>query len=303
MISLQSFKIVMAFAIICHQHCKRLTPAGGLSQRKFWNYNNFMLLNWIVPVLVGWGAGWLVNYFSDVLPATRRLSAPACLQCGAPFSARDFLFFKRCSNGHARPWRNWVVQIVVLILSVYLFAQPPVKIGYWIAMLLLIYFGVVFAIDMEHRLILHPTSIAGSLLALTVGTYTHGLVPALLGGLGGLVIMLLFYLFGVAFAKLRAKRMQAQGLEVDDEEALGQGDVILVTVLGLLVGWPLVWFMIIVSILLGGIVSFLLVVGLLITRRYNSNALMIFIPFGPYFILGAGLIVYFPAVLRALLPG
>lgn len=262
-----------------------------------------MLLNWIVPALIGWAGGWVINYLSDVLPATRHISTPACLQCNAPLSLKSFLFFQHCPNGHARSWRNWVVQIAIVSLSVYLYSQPPLKIGYWIAMLLLLYFGVVFTIDMEHRLILHPTSIAGSLLALTIGTYTHGLVPALLGGFGGLVIMLLFYLFGVAFAKIRAKWMQAQGLEADDEEALGQGDVILVTVLGFLVGWPLVWFMIIISILLGGLVSFLLVIGLIITRRYNSNALMIFIPFGPYFILGAGLIVYFPAVLKALIPG
>jgi hypothetical protein len=30
--------------------------------------------------------------------------------------------------------------------------------------------------------------------------------------------------------------------------------------------------------------------------------LMIFIPFGPYFILGATLIVYFPGVLKSIIP-
>jgi prepilin signal peptidase PulO-like enzyme (type II secretory pathway) len=155
---------------------------------------------------------------------------------------------------------------------------------------------------MEHRLILHPTSIVGSLIALVLGTVSHGLTPTLLGGLGGLVIMLVFYFFGVLFARIRARRMRAKGMEADDEEALGQGDVILVTRLGFLVGWPLIWFLIIVSTLLGGIVSLFLVAGLLITRRYNTNALMVFIPYGPYFIVGAALIVYFPNLLRALLP-
>lgn len=166
----------------------------------------------------------------------------------------------------------------------------------------MIYLGVVFVIDMEHRLILHPTSIAGALLALVLGTISHGLTPTLLGGLGGLVIMLGFYFFGVLFARIRARRMRAQGMEVDDEEALGQGDVILVTVLGFLVGWPLVWFLILISTILGGIVSFFLVIGLLITRRYNANALMVFIPYGPYFIAGTVFIVYFPNFLKAMLP-
>lgn len=270
---------------------------------KIWNYNDFMTVEWTIPLLLGWVAGWIVNYLSDVLPATRRFSNPVCLQCGETFSVKDYLLFRQCKNGHSRSLRTWIVQIAMTAFTVYVFTQPPAKIGFWGGLLLLVYFGVVFAIDMEHRLILHPTSIVGSILALVLGIVSHGLVPTLLGGLGGLLIMLLFYFFGVFFARLRAKRMRAQGLEADDEEALGQGDVILVTVLGFLVGWPLVWFMVIISILLGGIVSFLLVVGLLITRRYNSNALMIFIPFGPYFILGAALIVYFPQVLSAMLPG
>lgn len=253
--------------------------------------------------MFGWVAAWVVNYLSDVLPVTRTLSAPNCLHCSAPFTIRSYLLFQRCSNGHFRPLRAWFVQTAITVFSVYLFLQPPAKIGYWAGLLLLIYFGVVFVIDMEHRLILHPTSIVGSLLALALGTFSHGLVATLLGGLAGFLIMLAFYFFGVLFARIRTRRMQAQGMESDDEEALGQGDVILVTILGFLVGWPLIWFLIVISILLGGIVSFLLVIGLLITRRYNSNALMVFIPFGPYFIIGAALIVYFPNILKALLPG
>lgn len=261
-----------------------------------------MLVKWIIPLLIGWIVGWVVNYLSDVLPVTRRFSKPACLHCGTSFSLKEYLLFQRCGNGHSRSIRVWIVQIAMMALSVYSFSQPPTHIGFWLGILLSIYFGVVFVIDMEHRLILHPTSIVGSLLALILGAISHGLAPTLLGGLGGLLIMLAFYFFGVLFAKLRARRMRAQGIEVDDEEALGQGDVILVTILGLLVGWPLIWFLIIVSTLLGGIVSIFLIINLLIQRRYNANAFMVFIPYGPYFIVGAALIVYFPHVLKALLP-
>lgn len=181
--------------------------------------------------------------------------------------------------------------------------HPPMKIGYWAGMVLLIYFGLVVTIDMEHKLILHPTSIAGAALALTLGLASRGLENTLWGGATGLLVMLGFYFFGVLFAKFRARRMQAKGLVEDDEEALGQGDVILVTILGLLVGGPtLTLVMIFLSILLGGIVSLFLIIGLMIMRRYNEKALMMFIPFGPYFIIGAGIIVYFPNVLKAILP-
>jgi len=41
------------------------------------------------------------------------------------------------------------------------------------------------------------------------------------------------------------------------------------------------------GILLGGLVSFVFILALLVRRRYTSDALMTFIPYGPYFILGA----------------
>ena len=260
-----------------------------------------MTIMLVVPLMAGWISGLVINYLSDVLPITRSLSKPVCLKCGVEFSIADYLLLKGCTQGHTRV-RAWFVQIIITLLSLYTYTNFTAKIGYWGGMALLIYFGIVFVIDLEHRLILHPTSIAGALLALTLGTILHGIVPTLLGAVGGLVIMLGFYFFGVLFSKLRANRMRAQGFEADDEEALGQGDVILVTVLGLLVGWPLIWFMVLISVLLGGVISILFLIGLVITRRYNSNALMIFLPYGPYFIIGAGLIIYFPHILKALLP-
>ncbi len=271
---------------------------------KIWNYNDFMFYEWIFPLAAGWIAGWIVNYISDVLPVTRRLSVLACLHCGASFTIRDYLFFQKCPNGHNRLSRVWWVQAAMVAMSLYTYSHPPANLGYWAGMVLLTYFGIVFTIDMEHKLILHPTSIAGGALALTLGLVSRGLENTLWGGVTGLIVMLGFYLFGVLFSKLRARRMQAMGMEADDEEALGQGDVILVTILGLLVGGPtLALSMIFLSILLGGIVSLFLIVGLMVMRRYNENALMMFIPFGPYFIIGAGIIIYFPDVLKAILPG
>lgn len=260
-----------------------------------------MTISLIIPAIVGWLVGIIVNYLSDVLPITRRLTQPACLQCNASFTWKDYLLFQPCENGHTRNKRTWITHAVIFFISLYVWLQAP-KMGYWLGMLLLIYLGVVFVIDMEHRLILHPTSIFGSLLTLGLGTYTRGIVPTLLGGLLGFVILLAFYYFGVLFARLRAKRMQAQGLEADDEEALGAGDVILATVLGFLVGVDLIWFCILISVLLGGIVSFFLIVWLIISGKYSKNVLMMFIPYGPYFIISAFLIVYFPSAVQFFLP-
>lgn len=257
----------------------------------------------IVPMILGWLGGLIVNYLADVLPVTRTLSQPTCLHCRATYPWMDYFFLKACQNGHARKIRVWIVQAIILAISVYTWMQPPSNIGYFLGLILIVYFGLVFIIDMEHRLILHPTSIFGSFLALTVGLVSHGWMPTLLGGLAGLLIMLAFYYFGMFFAKIRNKRMLAAGQEADDEEALGAGDVILATILGLMLGWPLIWFGLIFAILLGGLVSLLLILGLIITRKYERNALMLFIPYGPYFITSAFLIIYFPKFIGMIVPG
>jgi prepilin signal peptidase PulO-like enzyme (type II secretory pathway) len=196
----------------------------------------------------------------------------------------------------------WVVQFIILAASVYTWVKPPSKIGYFLGLLLIIYFGVIFVIDMEHRLILHPTSVIGALLALIVGTVAHGIVPTLLGGLGGLLIMLAFYGFGVLFTRIRTKRLLAIGQEPDDEEALGAGDVILVTILGFIVGWPLIWLCLLYGILLGGLVSIFIILWLVVRGKYSAGALMTFIPYGPYFITTAALIVFFPKLLAMIVP-
>ena len=257
----------------------------------------------ILPLLLGWLAGLIVNYLSDVLPRTRKLSQPTCLKCGAPYSWKNYLLFQNCQNGHSRALRIWIVQIIISVISIYVWFQPPAKLGYYLGIILITYFGLIFTIDMEHRLILHPTSVVGSVLALIVGYLSHGLQATLLGGLGGLLIMLGFYYFGVLFIKIRTRKMLANGQEADDEEAMGAGDVILAAILGFMLGWPLIWFGLLLGILLGGLISILLILGLIVTRKYERNALMVFIPYGPYFITSAFLIIYFPHIVAMIVPG
>lgn len=247
----------------------------------------------ILPLLLGWFAGILINYLADVLPITRRFSQPVCPQCGAPFAWKDYLLFQSCVNGHKRNSRLWITQIVILAISVNIWFQP-LKIGYGLGLLLMTYFGVVFVIDMEHRLILHPTSVFGALLGLTVGFIYNGLLITLLGGLGGFLIMLALYYFGVLFSRLRAKRLRARGQQADDEEALGAGDVILAAILGFMLGWPLVWFSLLLGILLGGVFGLLLVAFMLVVRKYKENVFMVFMPYGPFLILSAFFIIFLP---------
>ncbi len=247
------------------------------------------------PIFSGWLAALLVNYLSDVLPATRKLTSPTCQHCAAKFAWTDYLLLKGCAAcGKPRGWRTWLTQVLGVSVSLYTWFSPPNKLGYWLGMLLLVYLAVVLIIDLEHRLILHPVSIFGVVLAAILGILIHGWKATLIGGIAGYGIMYLFYGFGILFTKMRAKRMRAQGIEADDEEALGFGDVNLAGILGLLLGWPIIWFGLLLGILGGGAVSLLLVIFVLLKKRYQENALMIFIPYGPYFILSAFILLYLP---------
>ena len=255
------------------------------------------------PVIFGVLAGWLVNYLSDVLPETRHFSQATCKHCDTAFSIKDYLFLKKCPSClKGRGIRTWVVMGVSIISSILQWLLPHPKLGYIIGFTLLVYFAVVFVIDLEHRLIMHPVSIVGALFGLGVGVFLHGIAATLIGGLGGIGIMMAFYAFGTLFARIRAKKMRASGLDADDEEALGAGDVILAGVLGLILGWPLIWFGLLLGILLGGIITLPMFIFVLAARKYQRDAWMIFIPYGPFFLISATLIIYLPKLLSILVP-
>ncbi|MBL8079186.1 MAG: prepilin peptidase [Anaerolineales bacterium] len=262
-----------------------------------------MTLSLIIPLFAAIVTGMAVNYMADVLPLTRSFSKPVCLDCEARLNLKDYLLLRPCSNGHRRGIRALVVLIFIASSSLYIWFYPPEKIGYTIGLILITYFSLIFVIDLEHRLILHPTSVAGIVIGLVAGLIKRGITPTLLGGLGGLIIMLFLYFIGVLFARFRAKRLVASGQETDDEEALGAGDVILVTILGFIVGWPLIWFGLLAGILLGGVISICLLLWLVISGQYSKNALMMFIPYGPYFITSTFVIVFFPDFVSSLLSG
>lgn len=250
----------------------------------------------IFPLFLGWLAGLFINYSADVLPSTRRFSQPTCTQCGTPFSWADYLTLRACrSCGERRSLRTWIVQILTTAAFVYFWLVPSKALGIPLGMIVLIYFGIITVIDLEHRLILHPTSLFGAVLGLIVGTSIHsqvdGLLAAagksLLGGLFGFGIMFLLYQFGTLIARIRTRKMQAAGQADDEEEALGGGDVYLAGVLGLMLGWPYIWNAILLGVLLGGLFSIIFITALVLRRRYSSEALMTFIPYGPYFIISA----------------
>ena len=129
-----------------------------------------MNITLIIPLILGWLAGLFINYASDVLPVTRRFSGPACKECGASYSWADYLTLRACrSCGERRSLRTWLVQIFALASFSYFWLFPSKALGIPLGMIVLIYFGIITVIDLEHRLILHPTSVAGAILGFIVG--------------------------------------------------------------------------------------------------------------------------------------
>ena len=229
----------------------------------------------LIPAVLGWIAGLFINYVSDVLPLTRRFSQPVCPSCQTPFSWGDYLTLRSCRKcGTARSLRTWLVQILTAVAFVYFWLYPSKALGIPLGMLVMIYFGIITVIDLEHRLILFPTSLAGALLGLIVGTSIHsradgfllGASKSLLGGLFGFGVMFVLYQLGTLVARYRARKMLAEGKTPDDEEALGGGDMYLAGVLGLMLGWPFIWDALLLGVIFGGLVSFLFIIALFFLR-------------------------------------
>jgi leader peptidase (prepilin peptidase) / N-methyltransferase len=240
--------------------------------------------------VLGWVLGSLINYLGDVLPETRRFTPAVCRGCQKPAAALDYILMRPCrACGQGRRRRDWLVQALAVGLVVLLWHIPSARLGFWVGLVVLTYFGVVALIDMEHRLILHPVSLVGAVIGAGVGIWLRGWQSTLLGGLAGFGIMLALYYLGFLFARLLSK-IKKQEI---DEEALGFGDVALSGVLGLMLGWPGITAGLILAILLGGAGSILVIVYTLLTRRYQ---MFMAIPYGPFLILAAVVLLFRPAM-------
>jgi prepilin signal peptidase PulO-like enzyme (type II secretory pathway) len=240
----------------------------------------------IIPLLLGWLSGWLVNYLADVLPVTRSFSHPVCPHCQTPYPWGGYLLFHTCKTcGTPRKWRPLVIQAILTVVPALLWVFPRPGFPFVLAFLLFVFLTLVFVIDLEHRLILHPVSIFGAVLALGIGIYLHGIVITLIGGAVGFGVMLAFYFIGELYVRYMAKK---RGISTD-EVALGFGDVNLAGILGLLLGWPRISAGLLFAVLAGGLISLFIIVGMLIAKKYKAFTA---IPYAPFLILSAIYLLY-----------
>ncbi|MFO3797206.1 MAG: prepilin peptidase [Anaerolineales bacterium] len=217
-----------------------------------------------------------MNYLCDRLPWERSLGAPLCHHCGKQRRWSDFLLMRACSHCNRKVgWRAYIVLLLSLGFSLFL-----LKYGIW-HFLILEYFLLVAMMDIEHRVILHPVSIAGAILAVTGGVQMHGWLSTILGGVIGGSLMAIFYLAGLYYGRWVAKR---QNLE-QAEEGLGFGDVTLSFILGLALGASSILAGLTLGIFLAGIFS----LGYLLLTRQSANQATI--PYAPFLLIGAALLL------------
>lgn len=246
------------------------------------------MIKWILYVLMGGGAGVLINYLADVLPQTRKFSRPVCQKCEHPYTARNYLISFRCKNcGKGPSVRSILVLVISILCSVLLGMFPLSTLDYWTTLPIIVFLGLIIVIDIEHHAILIETSIFGIVLFFIYGWLLQGVLFTLIGGVAGFLIMFLIYLFGLVFSKGLGKiRKREVG-----EEGMGFGDVYAGAFLGLFTGWPYVIGMIIIAILASGIFSFIYI---LIKSFRKDYQLASTIPYAPFLILGAIAVNYIP---------
>jgi prepilin signal peptidase PulO-like enzyme (type II secretory pathway) len=242
----------------------------------------------------------LVNHLADVLPDDLNLIHPVCKnpECVTRIRWTDYILLRRCRVCNKAPSpRIYLVLLVAIAFAVYLWYFPPPKLGFLSGFILFNYLSLVCLIDLEHRLVLRPVSLVGVVICILAGLVIHGWQATLAGAVAGFGIMFLFYLLGILFIRLRKRRPGKAGT---GEEALGSGDVTLATLLGMLMGWPLILLNLFMGILLAGVYSFILIIVLVITKKYRT--LMITFAYGPFFIVVSILLLFFPKWISALIP-
>lgn len=242
----------------------------------------------ILYIVIGAAIGVVINYLADVLPRTRRFSRPVCPKCEKSYSLQGYLISFKCAHCGSQPSMRMILVLILSMFASILVALFPLPgLNYCLTIPLMIFLGLILTVDIEHRVVLIETSIAGLILLFAYGFYLQGFLKTLIGGIGGFLIMLSIYYFGIAFSKILGKIRKTE----ISETALGFGDVYACGFLGFLTGWPYAVGMIVLAIMASGVFSLFYVLVKSLRKDYQAYTA---IPYAPFLILGALATFYIP---------
>jgi leader peptidase (prepilin peptidase)/N-methyltransferase len=243
-------------------------------------------LLYIAAAFAGLAAGVAVNALADRVEGDEEppWCAACCHKCRAPLPAARYVPLRsfapsrrRCAQcGAVTSMRRPLLEAALALLFPLLLAHVasplnaahlPVAAIFALEALACCVLAFIFAVDLEHHLILDVATYPAIAALVTVALlFDHKALAAMLFGValcGGLFLLL----YGLGFLLYR-------------QEALGFGDVKLAVLVGLVVGWPAVGTAIVLTALLGAAFSVLLLGLGAATRRS-------FIPFGIFLCAGA----------------
>ena len=247
--------------------------------------------------LVGFFGGGLVNYIVEWYYLRRHFLS---VDCSDEIHAKGLARFVVWpwgfeAFGYYKKIRLLIVELVFIFLAIWLWFFPSTTFNFWWAFGLMVYFAIVVIMDMEYKVVLHPISMAGGIIGLIFGIWYHqDFIAPIAGGVVGFAIMFVFYKLGELFVRRMNKR---RGLD-PNEVALGFGDVNMAGVVGLMLGFPAIIVGLFIAVLAGGFVSILYLIIMLLLRRLKAFEA---IPYAPFIVLAAILILYFPDFLTAIL--
>lgn len=271
------------------------------------------MLEFLLVFIFGWLAGIVVNALADDLPRRVSPSLPHYPDGEQrPLIAWSAVLaflsgYWASSNGSMLKWRHIWAEVGTLLLCLVTYsttsARPDastLQIVFWL--IHAVFFALITVIDVEHKLILfvviNPFVAVAVLDALLTGEFAGPvLLEALIGGALGYGIFFLMYQGGFLFTSIMGR---ARGEEIT-EVAFGYGDVMLAGVVGLVLGWKLFLFSMTITILLGAAGALLYLVLLRVFgSRYSAFTAL---PYGPYIVAGALILMLFPTQIGRLLIG
>lgn len=282
-----------------------------------------MGLDILIITVIGLLAGGIVNALADELPHRRNPALPTYPD-GTPrpilawLGITAFLFGLRTPKNNSTDkkqgyegspelsWRYPLTEIstAILMIATYIIMKDKPDVSSLQMIIWLIYmaiFMLINVIDLEHKLILFIVMIPSAILAIVDAVVTPIPLPplqsALIGGGLGFIIFFIFYQGGYLFTYIMGR---ARGENITTV-AFGFGDVMMITLSGLILGFQGVIFVMFISVFLGSVGALTyLAMRFIVAGRYN---LFTAIPYGPYIVAATIIVLLFPDEMSLFLLG
>lgn len=276
-----------------------------------------------IAFLYGIVVGSFLNVCIYRLPEDESIVHPPshCPKCGARLTLVDlapllsFLFLRRKCRHCGAPisWRYFIIELITGLVWVACYLKFGYSIDFFAYVLFLSALIVAFMVDLDCFIIPDQVPIAGVLIGIArdvahIIAGDGGLVripvpftslsfPMLPSVIGIVVCGGLFYL--IAWASFHAFRPKEESEQEEYEGAMGGGDVKLAAGVGAVLGTLPALASFLIAVVLGTVFGVALIVAKSLSQK-KGVPWRTAIPFGPYMVVGAVVVMFFQPQLQAL---